>query len=105
MNNNEQDHIRQEEQRPSDVFYILLFCGALFATPIATYLEPDLNYNIIFSNIGPSCGLILLAKAYTDKELNRSQRVQYWVVFSLSIIISYLTFIIQIGIATLGLIR
>ena len=105
MNNNEQDHISQDDKRSSGVSYVLLVLGALFATPIATYLEPNLNHNIIFSNLGPACGLILLAKSYLDKDLNRSQRLQYWIVLGLSIFISYVTFMLQVGTATLSLLR
>ena len=84
--------------------YSILVNGALFATPIAIYLEPSLN-NTLSLYLGPVCGLIVLAKACTDKLLNRSQKMVYIVVFVLSIFISIVTFILQIGIGMTGLVR
>ena len=105
MKNNEQDHISPKVKWSSDLSYTLLLNCALLATPIATYLQPDIEHNIIFLNLGPACGLILLVKAYTDKGLTRSQRVQYWITLALSIFISIATFAIQIAIALTGAMR
>ena len=104
MNNNELNHISQNDKRSPGISYSLLVNGALFATPIAIYLEPSLN-NTLSLYLGPVCGLIVLVKAYTDKCLNRSQKMVYIVVFALSIIISIITFILQVGIGMVGSMR
>ena len=104
MNNNELDHISQNDKRSSGMSYSILVNGALFATPIAIYLEPS-QINALSLYLGPVCGLIVLAKACTDKLLNRSQKMQYIVTFVLSIFISIVTLYLQIGIGIIGSMR
>lgn len=104
INNNELNHISQNDKRSAGMSYILLKVGALFATPIAIYLEPSLN-NTLSLYLGPVCGLIVLEKAATDKWLNRSQKMGYIVILALSIFISIVTFILQVGIGMIGSMR
>ena len=112
MYNNESDDISEEEKPPLKKSYIVYVIGALFATPVSVYvfhsiywffrydyreIPPFLEALIFLAGlcltIGPTCALILLIKAYKDKEKKTLQKVIYALVLPLSLFISFLTFL------------
>ena len=89
MYNNESDDIGEEEQSPLKKSYLVYVMGALFATPILSYLSPGFYLQFMF--LGPICSVILLTQVFRDKERSGVKKLLFVVVPPLSILMSMLT--------------
>ena len=89
MYDNELDDIIEEEKIPLQKSYLLYIMGALFATPILSYLSPGFYLQFMF--LGPICSVILLIQVFRDKEIRGFKKLLFVGVLPLSILISMLT--------------
>ena len=89
MYNNEPDDISEEEKPPLKKSYLVYIMGALFATPILSYLNPYFYLQFIF--LGKICSVILLIQVFRDKEISGIKKLLFVGVLPLSILMSMLT--------------
>ena len=85
MYNNESDDISEEEKPRLKKSYLVYIMGALFATPVLSYLSP------YFLFLGPICSVILLIQVFRDKEIRGFKKLLFVGVLPLSVLMSMLT--------------
>ena len=89
MYNNESDDISEEEKPPLKKSYLVYIMGALFATPILSYLNPGFYLHFMF--LGPICSVLLIVQVFRDKEIRGFKKLLFVGVLPLSVLMSMLT--------------
>ena len=89
MYSNDLDAISEEEKPRLKKSYFVYVIGALFATPILSYLNP--YYYLQFMCLGPICSVLLIVQVFRDEEKSGFLKLLFVGALPLSVLVSILT--------------